>query len=133
MAEGTREIIVLNRSAERAADMLAHLRAGESSATMTHAPLTAEAFAEHAAQAGLVVNCTAGGARHTIDALSRQHSVRTPAGWTSTTGMPSHPRRTHAAQRAYASRPATACSLIRRRTDSFCSPVSAVMAMNSWD
>ena len=99
---------------------------------MTHAPLTAEAFAEHAAQAGLVVNHRRGRATPSMHS-SRQHSVQTPAGWTSTTGMPSHPRRTRAAQRASTSRPATACSLIRQLTDSFCSPGSAVMATNSWD
>ena len=80
MAEGTREVIILNRSVERAADMLAHLHAGESSATIMHAPLTAEAFAEYAAQAGLVVNCTAGGARHTIDAFEPA-ALRPDACW----------------------------------------------------
>lgn len=67
MSEGVRELVVLNRSSERAEAMLRVLRTSSSAATMKRAPLTMEAFAEAAARVTLVVNCTSGGARPVID------------------------------------------------------------------
>lgn len=66
MADGARDVVVLNRSPERAEAMLHQLHASAQDVTLRHAPLTTEAFADAAHQATLVVNCTADGARSTI-------------------------------------------------------------------
>ena len=66
LAVGVRELIVLNRSQSRAANMLEKLAAASPGAMLSHADLSVEAFAQAASRTRLVVNCTAGGARTTI-------------------------------------------------------------------
>ncbi len=63
---GVRELFILNRSQNRAAKMLDKLAASSPGAILSHADLSAEAFAQAAKSTHLVVNCTAGGARTTI-------------------------------------------------------------------
>lgn len=64
--DGTREVIVLNRSSKRAAAMLDQVRKTAADTALSHEPLTSASFAQAAPGTTLVVNCTGAGARSTI-------------------------------------------------------------------
>jgi len=66
---GAAEVVLLNRTAERAHQAVVDLRAalGSAGRALAHGSLTADSYARRAAKADLVVNCTGGGARGLIN------------------------------------------------------------------